>query len=314
MNAIITAATGYTEEHLRIFLWSIEKNCKDTLVYLIAYRDRQIIEKLQMKYPFLRPVYISSSIRKQFARLANYQTRPSFTWLASQLSKRKYSATIGPVRLIGQLALRIIHERFFIALQILQSHRNVFSNVLLTDCRDVVIQRDPFSHLDGKLFSGLEAKTIRHEQWNASWIEKAYGSDILNRLQDQPIVCAGVTLGPEEKVVNYLTKLCEEMWRQLPQVIFNDVGYDQAAHIYLIFEKQIEVELTSNYQGLIASIIHENSADFSVDFTRGLVKIYDNYPAIIHQYDRHPELVYFFDKLVANGESAEQSKKYILHI
>ncbi|MBW4425208.1 MAG: hypothetical protein KME50_12325 [Nostoc desertorum CM1-VF14] len=298
MNAIITAATGYTEADIQIFLWSVAINCKNTTVFLIVYhQDRKSIEKLREKYPFVRPVYIGASIRKQFARLANYRTRPSFTWLARQLSKRKYSATIDPLRLIGQLAVRIIHERFFIALQILKSHHNVFSNVLLTDCRDVVIQRDPFSHLDGKLVSGLEPKIIRNERYTSTWIEAAYGRDVLNRFSDKLVACAGVTLGSAEKIENYLTELCDEMWRHLPQMIFQDFGYDQAAHIYLIFENHIKLELTTNHQGLIATISLEDSSEITDDFAQGRVKIGDQYPAIIHQYDRHPELLNFFKGL-----------------
>ena len=298
MNAIITAATGYDEADLQIFLWSVAKNCKDTTVFLIVYyRDRNSIEKLRDKYPFIKPVYIGVSIRKQFARLANYRTRPAFTWLARQLNKREYSATISPLRLIGLLAVRIVHERFFIALRILKSHPNIFSNVLLTDCRDVVIQKDPFSLLDGKLISGLETKIIRNEPDNSMWIKAAYGQDVLNKFLDKPIVCAGVTLGPAEKIEDYLTELCDEMWRHLPQMIFESVGYDQSAHIYLIHEDKIKLSLTTNQQGFIASLVAENPDNLTIDLASRLVKVHKKYPAIIHQYDRHPNLLNFFKKL-----------------
>lgn len=302
MNAIITAATGYTEEHLRIFLWSVEKSCQDTLVFLIVYRrDREAIEKLRNKYPFIRPVYISASIRRQFLRLADDRTRPYFKWLANQLSKKKYSSTFPLVRLLGQLATRIIHERFFIALQILKSHRNNFSNVLISDCRDVVIQKDPFSLLDGRLICGLEPEVIANENYTSAWIETVYGRDYLNKIQNKSVVCAGVTLGTAEKIENYLTEICNEMWKYLPQMIFKEWGYDQATHIYLIYEQRINPELTSNHQGIITTISLEQPGKFSLDCAQGLVKVYDKYPAIIHQYDRHPELLRFFENLFTNS-------------
>lgn len=122
MNAIITAATGYTEANIRIFLLSIAKNCKNTTVFLIVYKhDRQSIEKLRETYSFVRPVYIDASIRKQFARLANYRTSPYYYWLVHQLSKREYSYVVSPIEAIGRLALRILQERFFIALQIVKT-------------------------------------------------------------------------------------------------------------------------------------------------------------------------------------------------
>jgi len=309
MNAIITAATGYTEADLRIFLWSVARNCGNTTVFtIVARRDRQSIEKLCTKYPFVRPIYIDSSIRKQFSRLANYRTRPVCTWLAQKLSKSKYSATSVPLRSLGQLAVRIVHERFFIALQVLKSHPNVFENVLLTDCRDVVIQQDPFSLVDGKLVSGLEPEIIRNERYTSKWIEAAYGKDVLNRVADKPVVCAGVTLGTAAQIEHYLTELCDEMWRHLPQMIFQDFGYDQAAHVYLIFEKELELELTSNQQGIIATISLEDTAGLVLDYNQELVKVGDRYPAVIHQYDRHPKLLNFFKELATENPAELLSK------
>lgn len=297
MNAIITAATGYTEADLQIFLWSVARNCQDTVVFLIVYRrDRESIEKLQSKYPFVRPIYIGASIRKQFSRLANYRTRPYYSWLAHQLSKKDYSSIIPVLRPLGQFSTRIIHERFFIALKIIKTYCNSFSNVLLTDCRDVVIQRDPFSLINGKLVSGCEPVSIENEQYTLNWIKEVYGDEVFDRVSNNPVVCAGVTLGPVKQVETYLTEICNEMWRHLPQMSFKSWGYDQSAHIYLIFEKQISLSLTNNQQGLIATVSLECPSNIFIDLQSRLVKVHNNYPAIIHQYDRHPNLLSFFEE------------------
>ncbi|WP_373544706.1 hypothetical protein [Chamaesiphon sp.] len=302
MNAIITAATGYTQSDIQIFLWSVEKNCPNTTVFLIVYRrDRQSIEKIRAKYPFVCPIYINAAIRKQFSRLANYRTRPTYTWLAQQLSKSSYSSMFVPLRSIGQLAVRIVHERFFIALQVLKSHSNIFENVLLTDCRDVVIQQNPFRLVDEQLISGIEPEIIKNERYTSKWIEAAYGRDVLQRVADNPVVCAGVTLGTAAKIEDYLTALCDEMWRHLPQMIFQDFGYDQAAHIYLIFEKELELELTSNQQGIITTVSLEDAAGLEIDYRQELVKVGNRYPAVIHQYDRHPKLLNFFTELATKA-------------
>jgi hypothetical protein len=306
MNAIITAATGYSEDHLQIFLWSIAKNCRDTTVFMIVYHhDQEAIERLKNKYPFIQPIYISAKIRQQFGRLADYRTRPYLNWLTNLLSKRKYSSTIAPLKLIGRLGMRIIHERFFIAHQILASHRGFFTNTLLTDCRDVVIQHNPFALLHDKLISGLEPKIIRNEMYTSAWIETAYGQDILNRLLDKPVICAGVTLGPSQEVEKYLIEMCNEMWRQLPRLLFQDYGYDQAAHIYLNEENRIQLELTNNHQGLITTAGLEPLEQMKIDLKQELVKVGDLYPAIIHQYDRHPDMLDFFRKLAAKTTAAE---------
>ena len=187
----------------------------------------------------------------------------------------------------------------------MKTYRNSLSNVLLTDSRDVVIQRDPFSFIDGKLVTGIEPETIAKDRHTSSWIEAIYGKDILYRMSDSSIVCAGVTFGPVKEVENYLNKMCSEMWRLLPKLIFEEVR-DQGCHDYLIFEKLITPDLTDNQQGLIGTLCLENPSNFSIDFTRGLVKLHDKYPAIIHQYDRHPELLNFFKEL-ASEATAELS-------
>jgi hypothetical protein len=297
MNAIITAATGYSASDLHIFLWSVAKNCKNTTVFLIAYRrDRESIERLQDKYPFIQPIYIGSLIRQQIARLANYRTSSYCYWLAHRLSRREYSFVASPLETIGRLALRIPQERFFIALQLVRAYRDSFSKVLLTDSRDVVIQRDPFQFIDEDLVSSLEPETIGKERYTSKWIEAIYGREILHRMLSSQVVCSGVTFGRIKEVENYLSEMCKEMWRLLPKIIFAE-GCDQAFHDYLIFDKQIAPALTDNQRGLIATVSLENPNNFTIDFTGGMVKVHDKYPAIIHQYDRHPDLLSFFKEL-----------------
>jgi hypothetical protein len=210
------------------------------------------------------------------------------------------------------LAVRIVHERFFIALQVLKSHPNIFENVLLTDCRDVVIQQDPFRLVDERLISGLEPEIIKNERYTSQWIEAAYGRDVLHRVADKPVVCAGVILGTAAKIEDYLSELCDEMWRHLPQMIFQDFGYDQAAHIYLIFEKELELELTSNQQGIIATVSMEDAAGLEIDDRQGLVKIGSRYPAAIHQYDRHPKLLKFFTELATKSSTELLSQTHTI--
>jgi hypothetical protein len=195
--------------------------------------------------------------------------------------------------------VRIVHERFFVALEFLKQNRHAFTNVLITDCRDVVIQEDPFKFVQDQLMTGLEPEIIRNESYTSAWIEAAYGHDFLESVNNQSVICAGVTIGPTEKVENYLTTLCDEMWAHLPQMVFKDFGYDQAAHIYLIYSHQLEVNLISNQEGIISTISLEKPENFSIDVVNQRVKIHHQYPAIIHQYDRHPALLNLFRKAFA---------------
>ena len=85
--------------------------------------------------------------------------------------------------------------------------------------------------------------------------------------------------------------------------LFQDFGYDQAAHNYLIFEKDLDLKLTSNQQGIITTVSLEDAAGLEIDYRQELVKVGNRYPAIIHQYDRHPKLLSFFTELANRAEA-----------
>jgi hypothetical protein len=54
MNAIITAATGYSEADLQPFLRSVDRACPDSTIFLIVYkRDLPQVEALRGQLPFV---------------------------------------------------------------------------------------------------------------------------------------------------------------------------------------------------------------------------------------------------------------------
>src|SRR5262245_58275492 len=152
MNAIITAATGYGHADLQPFLVSVGRACPQAKVFLIVYeRDRVLIERMQGKYPFIEPVYVPHKFNRG---------GKVYRWIARHFIKDDY-ATCGTIwSLVGRYSLHIMLERFFLALELVQAHRDSFDSVLLTDSRDVVFQKDPFSQIGQNLISGLEEKTI----------------------------------------------------------------------------------------------------------------------------------------------------------
>ena len=287
MNAIITAATGYTEADIQVFLRSVERNCRNTKVFIIVNkRDRETIADLRSKYQCVDFL----PIRKKVPWRGGIYIGPPFSPIFRCLNTRDYSSTNSIKKALGRYSLHILIERFFIALQLVQDHRDSFTNILLTDSRDIIIQSDPFSLIDGKLTSGFEEETIGNCPGNSSWIKRIYGKDVLSQMFDRRIVCAGVTLGPTKEVENYLNEMCSEMWRCLPKIIWS-AGFDQGIHNYLIFKEKFPIELTDNRQGIIATLHYEKPLNILKDPATGLVKIHGSYPAIVHQYDRHPDLV-----------------------
>jgi hypothetical protein len=284
MNAIITAATGYNEADLQPFLSSIDRACPDSKVFLIAYkRHLARVERLRRRFPFLEPVYVPYK-----SNLGGSVYR----WLARHFLGANYAACGWFWRNLGRYSLDIMLERFFLALEIVQTHRNALTHVLLADSRDVLFQRNPFEQIDSRLVSGLEEKIIGDCPRNSDWIIQVYGTDVHRRLSKRTIVCAGISLGPVKEVEQYLVSMCREIWRCLPKVAAIE-QYDQAIHNYLIYNGRVNLELTDNRAGLIATLHYESSSNIQIDAARGVATVQGKAPAIIHQYDRHDHLLRF---------------------
>ena len=284
MNAIISAATGYSEADLQPFLSSVDRACPDSKVFLIAYRRHLArVEKLRCRFPFVDPVYVPYKFKLGGS---------VYRWLARDFIGANYATCSWFWRSLGRYSLDIMLERFFLALEIVQTHRNALTHVLLADSRDVIFQRNPFEQIDSKLVSGLEEQIIGDCPRNSDWIIQVYGTEVHRRLSKRTVVCAGITLGPVEQVERYLISMCGEIWRCLARVAAIE-QYDQAIHNYLIYNGQVNLELTDNRAGMIATLHYESSSNIRIDAATGVAKVQGKAPAIIHQYDRHDHLLRF---------------------
>jgi hypothetical protein len=293
VNAIIAAATGYAEADLRVFLHSVERSCGETKVFLLVYkRDRETIASLRSRYEYLELVPITKKIIQRVRKLFP-PISPIVGHLVRHLSMRDYSSVKPLSEALGRYPLHIAIERYFISLEIVRAYSDSFSNVLLTDSRDVVIQSDPFSSINERLISGVEEGNIGGDPYNSGWIKRLYGKHVLTRMSNRRIVCSGVTLGPRKEVENYLRKMCSEIWRHLPQISC-ELGFDQGIHNRLIFSGDIRLDLADNRDGLIATLGMEKPVNILKDPANGLLKVHGHHPAIVHQYDRYPDLAEFF--------------------
>ena len=291
MNAIISAATGYSEADLQPFLRSVDRACPDSTVFLIVYkRDLPRVEKMRRQFPFVEPVYV----RHRFNRGGRV-----YRWIAGQFIEEDYWMGGWFWRSLGRYSLHIALERYFIALELIQAHRPSFTNVLLTDSRDVILQQNPFPSIRHSLVTGLEEMTIGACSMNSDWIRYIYGTKVYTCMTDHRIVCSGVTIGPIREIEQYLIVMCREIWKCLPKVALI-AQYDQGIHNYLIHSGRINLELTDNRAGLIATLHYENPSNIQMDASAGVVTVQGKAPAIIHQYDRHRNLVAFVKERLAN--------------
>lgn len=295
MNAIISAATGYANAYLRVFLESAKHYCPDARIFLIVYsKDRQRIQPLQRQYPALEPVYIAKRYLRDIAPLR---------WLAGRLCQVTYADLQPWVERVGRYPFDIALERYFIARDLLKVHGTTFSNVLLTDSRDVFFQDDPFSLVSDGLLSGLENRQIGHCPHNSKWIRHLYGEAVLETMSTHSIVCSGVTLGPTRSVQTYLEQMCAEIWKYLPTVSFYG-GYDQGMHNALIFQNRIPLKLVENAEGLIATLGYEAPENLVADAEKGALRVRQKYPVIVHQFNRRSLGVLDFVNGLYPAESA----------
>jgi hypothetical protein len=204
---------------------------------------------------------------------------PAYPAVIRQLSRPSRDSTLTAARLAAAIAVRDV-RRFFLYYRYLSARRHSYANVMLTDVRDVVFQSDPFGFdLSDNVHCFLEdeRQPIGAQPHNRKWVQTALGDDVLGELADLPVVCAGVTIGPCERVVSYLRVMVDYLLRLRTQ----RTGLDQAVHNYVVHNGLVPgVRLVPNGTPIVATL--------------GTVPLEDlpalQEAAVLHQYDRHPAL------------------------
>jgi hypothetical protein len=188
----------------------------------------------------------------------------------------------------------IYNFRHYLYLDYLLKRGERFRNVLVTDVRDVVFQRDPFGFpVADCIHVAMENPDIPIGAcpWTSSWIKEAYPVDVLERLSDEELSCAGTTVAPVALMKRYLRLMIEE----LATMKYAHEHADQPAHNVLLHSGKLDplVKL-SNFAGPILTVGSEPHYLFN---EQGLLVNRDGSAvALIHQYDRHPELRRLFER------------------
>jgi hypothetical protein len=161
--------------------------------------------------------------------------------------------------------------------------------VLLTDCRDVYFQRDPFA---GDLGPGLHAfleaavTTIGNNKSNTRMVTMAFGPKVLAELAPFTVSCAGTTIGDTESILIYLRMMIETICDGVK--MFS--GNDQGVHNYLVHRRLVpNLHVHDNYSSSVFTAGGEGRDDVRFN-ERGEVIRRDGavYP-VLHQLDRHVE-------------------------
>ena len=147
--------------------------------------------------------------------------------------------------------LNLFCFRYLLAYCYLKEFAEKYQHVMLSDIRDVIFQKDPFNFSIGEklcCFLEREGVSLGQQPANAESMELAFDKPTLERLSDNPIVCAGITIGPTNLIIDCLEKIIDlfmrapgEGWEVPPPVAGQTSRQksrailDQAVHNYLVF-------------------------------------------------------------------------------
>ena len=192
--------------------------------------------------------------------------------------------------------IHLYNYRHFLYFDYLLKHRGEFQNVLLTDVKDVVFQKDPFDFpMEDRLYVAMESPHILIGDCGSTprWNVAGYGEAMLEHLRNERMSCAGTTLGPTARIEHYLRSL-------LAQINMMQDAYacaDQAAHNLLLHSGKLEpTKRVDNFAGPMLTVGTER--DYALNERFELVNKDGTVINIVHQYDRHPELHDLFEAKV----------------
>jgi hypothetical protein len=207
-----------------------------------------------------------------------------------------YVASDDAKKTFASKSFHIHQSRHFLYTDYLE-HNTSFKNIMLSDTRDVVFQRDPFDFpINDSLCCFLEdpSITIANEMHNAGWIRRGFGEATLNTIGNNPISCAGITMGSASAVLEYTQQMCKILLSPSIRSIAGITGLDQGIHNYAIRMNVFgnRLRLFENMKGPVMTLglMKKESQCFHPD--SGLLLNEDGSVChTIHQYDRHPDLL-----------------------
>jgi hypothetical protein len=205
----------------------------------------------------------------------------------------------------------ISNYRFIFYLQFLLDNPGKYQQVMLTDIRDVIFQKDPFASLTDKVINVFledPIQTFSNSELNYQWSTAANGKEVTDSIIDEVVSCAGVTIGETDLILQYLQYIKSKLkFRdELPW------AFDQGIHNgYVHSIKPAGMRVFKNDDGFVATLgayqPYEVNADGEVVNSKGATY------AVVHQYDRSGKL-FALVKLKYIGSRLTQKLKRVYFI
>lgn len=189
----------------------------------------------------------------------------------------------------------IIHSRWKMCADFLESYGATFEQVFTTDTRDVIFQGDvfaPFKSYSHYLGYTTDADIIGSDKiYNYTWLESCFGKAEADKLADKKIICCGTVIG----TINEMKIFCRIMWDALKGKFI--WGHEQATMNYLVYNNLLPIEN-------LLEIDVEHGEIFTMAITNNF-SVRDNLilrpdgkiSAVVHQYNRHQETILLIDDI-----------------
>jgi hypothetical protein len=194
---VLGTAYGYEVESIWVFVESLRRHYTDEVKLLVS----------------------SKSSPAFFDYLASRQITPVFfdsaAWMISHL----------------------LFSRLVRYAEVLRGSDVCYDRILLTDVNDVVFQGHPFEHApEGDLLCFMEAagRKIADCRTNRNWIADLFEAEVLARVADKEISCAGTTLGSHAAVLEYLDLLIGSVTTAQLLSLEGRGGHEQGIHNVLL--------------------------------------------------------------------------------
>jgi hypothetical protein len=191
---------------------------------------------------------------------------------------------------------RSVHaRRYAIYLNYLRKRLSRYDQVMMSDVRDVLFQKNPFDGITSpQCHFYLEAAphTIGEDPTNSRWVRGCFTEAEADKLAGCRISCSGITIGGTDAIVAYLEKMVAKV-RAMPWRIYRRIGhgYDQAIHNYLVhLDPAINGIVVENNRH-IATMALEPRAAYRLDHDGRIHGTDGRLFPICHQYDRFPDLL-----------------------
>jgi len=250
----------------------------------IAYLHERGIQTIPFYYP---------AIRNHQLLLYGWSL---WKFLLSRLQSRELQLKL------ARIVWDLFFIRFLFARNFIKAHPE-YSQIMLTDVRDVVFQSDPFEWMNDQkrvfCFEEMTGRTIGECPSNSRMVREVFGEEGWQKMQKFQISCAGVTFGTRVELLGYLERFLDLALGALS--LRPCSGSDQGVHNRIVHVENLPYLKLLDNEGPVFTmgcmprdLIHVNAGGAVIN-NEGKV-----YP-VLHQYDRLPELAKRFQAVQEIG-------------